>query len=49
MPSFPRSELEEMMQRWLEINRRCEEQLDWSPMAEMYTDCLLYTSDAADE
>jgi len=42
MPSFPRSELEEMMQRWLAINRRCEEQLDWKPMAEMYTDDATY-------
>ena len=42
MPSFPRSELEEMMQRWLDINRRCEEQLDWLPMAEMYTDDATY-------
>jgi hypothetical protein len=42
MPSFPRSELEEMMQRWLDINRRCEEQLDWQPMAEMYTDDATY-------
>ncbi len=25
MPSFPRSELEEMMGRWLDLNRRCEE------------------------
>ena len=42
MPSFPRSELEEMMQRWLDINRRCEQQLDWKPMAEMYTDDATY-------
>ena len=42
MPSFPRSELEEMMRRWLEINRRCEENLDWSPMAVMYTEDATY-------
>jgi hypothetical protein len=42
MPSFPRHELEEMMQRWLDINRHCEEQLDWLPMAEMYTDDATY-------
>ncbi len=42
MPSFPRSELEEMMQRWLDINRRCEEQLDWTPMADMYTEDATY-------
>src|ERR1700735_5132581 len=42
MPSFPRSELEEMMQRWLDINRRCEEQLDWTPMADLYTEDATY-------
>jgi hypothetical protein len=42
MPAFPRSELEEMMQRWMEINRRCEEQLDWKPMADMYTEDATY-------
>jgi hypothetical protein len=42
MPKFPRSELEEMMQRWMDINKRCEEQLDWTPMADMYTDDATY-------
>ncbi len=42
MPPFPREELEEMMQRWLELNRRCEETLDWTPMADMYTDDATY-------
>ncbi len=42
MPSFARSELEEMMQRWVDLNRRCEEQLDWKPMAEMYTEDATY-------
>jgi hypothetical protein len=42
MPAFPRSELEEMMQRWLDINRRCEEQLDWKPMADMFTEDATY-------
>jgi len=42
MPSFPRSELEEMMRRWLDINRRCEENLDWKPMADMYTEDATY-------
>lgn len=37
MPSFPRHELEEMMQRWLDLNKRCEATLDWRPMADMYT------------
>src|ERR1700722_11009694 len=42
MPAFPRSELEAMMQRWLDINRRCEEQLDWKPMADMFTEDATY-------
>ncbi len=42
MPSYPRHELEEMMQRWVDLNRRCEEQLDWTPMAEMYTEDATY-------
>jgi hypothetical protein len=31
-----------MMRRWLDINRRCEESLDWAPMADMYTDDATY-------
>src|SRR5664279_1565526 len=42
MPSFPRSELEEMMQRWLDLNQRCEGQLDWLPLADMYTEDATY-------
>jgi hypothetical protein len=42
MPSFPRAELEEMMQRWLDINRSCEETLDWRPMADFYTEDATY-------
>ena len=36
------AELEEMMQRWLDLNRRCEEQLDWTPMADMFTEDATY-------
>ena len=42
MPSFPRSELEAMMQRWLEVNRIAEERLDWSGLADLYTDDATY-------
>jgi hypothetical protein len=42
MPAFPRQELEEMMRRWLELNQRCEEALDWAPMADMYTEDATY-------
>lgn len=37
MPAFPREELEEMVSRWLEANRRCEQAGDWRPLAELYT------------
>ena len=33
MASFPRAELDEMVQRWLDANRRCEEEGDWRPLA----------------
>jgi hypothetical protein len=42
MPAFPRSELEEMMERWLAINKQCEANLDWGPMADMYTEDATY-------
>ncbi len=42
MATFPRAELEEMVRRWLEANRRCEEQGDWRPLAEMYTPDATY-------
>ncbi len=39
---FPRSELEEMVDRWLAINRTCESERDWRPMADMYTEDATY-------
>ena len=42
MPPYPRQELEAMMQRWLDLNRRCEEHLDWRPMADMFTEDATY-------
>jgi hypothetical protein len=39
---FPREELEEMVQLWMDTNRRCEEQGDWTPMAELYTPDATY-------
>ncbi|GAA4638125.1 nuclear transport factor 2 family protein [Actinoallomurus vinaceus] len=42
MPAFPREELDEMVRRWLEANRRCEEAGDWRPLAEMYTENATY-------
>ena len=42
MPGFPREELDEMVQRWLDANRRAEEAGDWRPMAELYTEDATY-------
>jgi len=42
MGAFPRAELEEMVERWLSTNRKCEEAQDWKPMAEMYTEDATY-------
>ena len=42
MPSFPRDEMDEMVQRWIDTNRHCEEIGDWSPLAELYTDDATY-------
>jgi hypothetical protein len=39
---FPRQELEDMVQRWLEANRRCESVGDWRPLADMYTPDATY-------
>ncbi|MGW4797406.1 hypothetical protein ACWEPC_33810 [Nonomuraea sp. NPDC004297] len=35
-------ELEEMVRRWLESNRRCEELGGWRPLAELYTEDATY-------
>jgi hypothetical protein len=37
MPAYPRTELEEMVERWLQANRDAEEAGDWGPMADLYT------------
>jgi hypothetical protein len=42
MPAFPRDELEEMVQRWLDTNKRCEAEGDWRPLAEMFTEDATY-------
>ena len=36
-PEFEYSELTEMVDRWLEANRRAQEAGDWRPMAELFT------------
>lgn len=42
MPAYPRAELEEMVQRWLEANRAGEEKQDWRHMADLYTEDATY-------
>jgi hypothetical protein len=42
MPSFPRTELDDMVRRWLDANKRCEENGDWRPLAQMYTNDATY-------
>lgn len=37
MTSYPRAELDEMLERWLQANRDAEAAGDWGPLADMYT------------
>lgn len=40
--AFPRSEMEEMVRRWLDANERAQEAGDWSVLAEMFTEDATY-------
>ena len=42
MAGFPRAEIEEMVERWLEANRSAEAAGDWRPMADLYTEDATY-------
>ncbi|HEY4377040.1 MAG TPA: nuclear transport factor 2 family protein [Acidimicrobiales bacterium] len=42
MPAYPREEMEEMVERWLQANRDAEAAGDWKPMADLYTDDASY-------
>lgn len=42
MGSFAYEELEEMVRRWLVANRRAEQEQDWRPLAELYTEDATY-------
>ena len=42
MPAYPRAEMEEMVERWLEANRAGEAKKDWKHMAELYTEDATY-------
>lgn len=39
---FDRDELDEMVQRWLDANRACEELGDWRPLADLYVEDATY-------
>ncbi|MGO9341150.1 MAG: nuclear transport factor 2 family protein [Acidimicrobiales bacterium] len=42
MAEFAYGELKEMMDRWLEANRRAQQAGDWRPMAEMFAEDATY-------
>ena len=42
MTSFPRAQLEEWVERWLQVNRDAEAAGDWKPMADFYTEDATY-------
>ncbi|MBP1817506.1 nuclear transport factor 2 family protein [Mycobacterium sp. OAE908] len=42
MPSLPREELDNWVEQWLAVNRDCEKNGDWRPLADFYTDDATY-------
>jgi hypothetical protein len=42
MTSFPREQLEDWVERWLQVNRDAETAGDWKPMADFYTEDSTY-------
>jgi hypothetical protein len=42
MPSLPREELDKWVEQWLAVNRDCEKNGDWRPLADFYTDDATY-------
>jgi len=42
MPSLPREDLDKWVERWLQANRDCERQGDWTPLADFYADDATY-------
>ena len=42
MPSLPREQLEDWVERWLQANRDAEHAGDWTPLADFYTDDATY-------
>jgi hypothetical protein len=42
MSQFDRAELDEMVSRWIEANKKAEAVRDWTPLAEFYTEDATY-------
>jgi hypothetical protein len=42
MPSLPREELDKWVEQWLAVNRDCEKNGDWRPLADFYTEDATY-------
>jgi hypothetical protein len=42
MPAYPREELEEMVERWIQANKDAEAAGDWKLMADLYTPDATY-------
>jgi hypothetical protein len=42
MPAFPRQDLEDWVERWLQANVKAERAGDWKPLADFYADDATY-------
>jgi hypothetical protein len=42
MAAFPREQLEDWVERWLQVNRDAEKAGDWKPLADFYADDATY-------
>jgi hypothetical protein len=42
MPALPREELDKWVEQWLQVNRDCEKNGDWRPLADFYTEDATY-------
>ena len=42
MAALPREQLEDFVQRWLAVNRECERNGDWTPLADFYAEDATY-------
>ena len=42
MPSLPREQLENWVQRWLDANRLAEQEGNWKPLADFYAEAATY-------